>query len=134
MSRDGIGDQRVLLLIERIVAAHHALQLGELADHAGNEIGLGHDRRPLGKIRIGPDERRQFAGQRPNAMHPLILRAQLLVEDDVLQLRHPDFEADIAVLAVEEFASESLAAITRSLPATMDLPPSSASRFAINMN
>ena len=48
MSGDGVGDEWVLLLIECIIPAHHALQLGKLADHAGNEISLGNDRRPLG--------------------------------------------------------------------------------------
>ena len=36
---------------QRVVAPHHALQLGELAHHAGEQVGLGEFRRALGVAR-----------------------------------------------------------------------------------
>ena len=44
---DGQGDLGRLLGMERVLAAHHALQLGELADHAGLEVGLAQRGRAL---------------------------------------------------------------------------------------
>ena len=73
----------VLALQLGVVAAHQALQLGELADHLGDEIGLGEPRRALGQCR---DRRRRCGAssrrQRRDALHALVLRAELLVEDD----------------------------------------------------
>ena len=71
MRGNGVGDRGVLFLIERVIAAHHPLQLGELADHEADEIGLGQDRRALGKIGIGADARRNLARELPDALHPL---------------------------------------------------------------
>ena len=36
--------QAVLAVVQRVVAAHHALQFRELADHAGGQVGLGQPR------------------------------------------------------------------------------------------
>ena len=41
MVADRVGDRGGLPLGARIIAADHALQLGEFADHLGDEIGLG---------------------------------------------------------------------------------------------
>ena len=38
---NGVGHGLGQSIVERVVAAHGALQLGELADHVGHEIGLG---------------------------------------------------------------------------------------------
>ncbi len=94
---------RILLLLERVIAAHHALQLGELADHPeADEIGLGEDGGALGEVGVGADQRRDLAREPPHALHALILGAELLVEDDLLQLRHALFERHLAVLVEEE--------------------------------
>ena len=55
MRGDGVGDRRILFLIQRVIAAHHPLQLGELADHAADEIGLGKDRRAFGQVGVCAD-------------------------------------------------------------------------------
>ena len=102
MSADRVGDRRVLLLVERVIAAHHPLQLGELADHVAGEIGLGQDRRALGKVGIGADQLGDLAGEHAHALHPLILRAELLVKDDLPELRHALFEHHLAVVVEEE--------------------------------
>ena len=102
MGGDGVGDGRILFLLERVVVAHHALQLGELADHVGEQVGLGEDGRALGEIGIGADQRRDLPGQMKDTLHPLVLAAELLVEGDLLQLRHAVFERHLAVLVEEE--------------------------------
>ncbi len=102
MSGDGVGHARVLLLVERVIAAHHPLQLGELADHDADEVGLGEDGGALGEVGIGADQRRDLARQHAHALHALVLRAELLVEHDLLQLRHPVGQHDLAVLVEEE--------------------------------
>ena len=103
MSADGVGDCRILLLVERVIAAHHPLQLGKLADHVAGEIGLGQDRRALGKVWIGAHQLGDLAGEHAHALHPLILRAELLVKDDLAELRHALFEHHLAVVVEEEF-------------------------------
>ena len=103
MRGDGVGDLGVLLLLERVIAAHHPLQLGELADHAADQIGFGQHCHPLGVIGSGSDQRRDLPREHAHALDAVILRAELLVKDDLLQPRHPDFEAHVAVLIEEEF-------------------------------
>ncbi len=50
MIADRVGDARVLALRAGVIAADQALELGELADHPGNEIGLGEPRGEIGEI------------------------------------------------------------------------------------
>ena len=38
---DGVGDSVAQAVVARVVAAHDALQLGELAHHVGQQVGLG---------------------------------------------------------------------------------------------
>ncbi len=102
MRGDGVGDIRTFFLVERVVTADHPLQLGEFADHPAHQIGLGQNGGALGIVRLGADQRRDLASQQPHPLHALILAAELVVEDDLLQLRHPGFEAHIAVLVEEE--------------------------------
>ena len=45
---DRVGDLRRLAVVARVVAAHDALQLGELADHVGQQVGLGQQRGAVG--------------------------------------------------------------------------------------
>ena len=48
MVADGGRDAGVFTLSEREVAADRALQLGKLAHHAGEQVGLGQLRGPFG--------------------------------------------------------------------------------------
>jgi hypothetical protein len=50
---DRIRDIGRLAVVQRVVAAHDALQLGELADHVGQQVGLGQHRSAVGGIRQG---------------------------------------------------------------------------------
>ena len=86
MLLDRLGDARLLALGGGVIAAHQALQLGELADHLGDEIGLGEPRGARGELDVGPDLRRDLPRQRLDPLDPLGLRAELLVEDDAERL------------------------------------------------
>ena len=103
MIADGVGDFRVDALIKRIVAAHEALQFGEFADHAGDQIGLGEARRAFGLLDIGANGLGDLTGQRPDALDAFALAAKLGVEGDGVEFFRPFFEADLAVLIPEEF-------------------------------
>jgi hypothetical protein len=96
------GDARVLALRQRVIFPHQALGLGELADHFGQEIGLGKQRRGLRLLDIGADQRRQLGGQSGNPFNAIGLRAELLVEHDVLELRQALFELCLQIGLVEE--------------------------------
>ncbi len=135
MRGDGVGDARILLLVERVIAAHHPLQLGELADHAAHEIGLGKNGGALGEVGVGADQRRDLPRQQAHALDALVLRCRAS-----RGRRSPSASArgsgsiTLRSWSKKNLASASRAAITRSLPATMALPPSFASRLATNMN
>ena len=45
-----VGDGFRLALTIGDIAADHALQFGEFADHSGDEIGLGQARRTFGEV------------------------------------------------------------------------------------
>ncbi len=68
-----------------VVAAHEALKLGEFADHLGLQIGLRHPRGlfgEVGEVGIGADDRRDLVRQGRDALHPVLLAAELVVEGD----------------------------------------------------
>ena len=94
---DRVGDQPVLAVVQRVVAAHHPLQLGELADHAGHEVGLGERRGAPGKRRVGPHKRRNAFGEMPQPGNPFALAAEPGVEGDVVERLHPGIEPGLAV-------------------------------------
>jgi hypothetical protein len=47
---DGVGDLGRLAVVQRVVAAHDALQFGELADHVGQQVGLGQHGGAVGLV------------------------------------------------------------------------------------
>ncbi len=95
-------DVRRLAVVLRVIAPHEALQLGEFTDHVGDEIGLGEHRRAIGLLWIGADVRRDRRGDHAHAVHPLRLRAELVVIDDGPEPFDAVGEADLAVLVEEE--------------------------------
>ncbi len=102
----GDGDRHLgrLALGQRIVAAHDPLQLGELADHAARQVGLGEPGRAAGLRLVRPRHMfRDLDRQRFHPRHLLGERAELRVKHDVLQRRHPAFERRLAILIPEEF-------------------------------
>ena len=80
------GDLGVHVLGFGVVAAHQALQLGELADHAGDEVGLAQFGGAAGEVGLGVDGAGDLAGQLLDALDAVPLGAELLVERDGLQL------------------------------------------------
>jgi len=72
--RDADGDGGGHLLLERVGPAHHALQLGELVDDAGGEVGLRQHRRRMRALDVGADLRRHHPRQ---LLHPRRLLPQV---------------------------------------------------------
>ena len=105
-------------VVPRVVAAHGALQLGELAHHVGQQIRLGqarglrhlagqhrelvlrlHSEGQLRQAQLFDDARRN----RGHTLRPLALRAQLVVVHHFTQSRHARFERLLAVFVKEKF-------------------------------
>ena len=91
-------------VIQRVVAAHDALQLGEFAHHVGHQVGLGQ---LGGQVSL----RHQLCiaqllcnrlGNGTHTLNTLTLRAQLVVIDHLAQTFHTAFQCFFAVLVKEE--------------------------------
>ncbi len=102
---DGARDRRLLAVGFRVVTADHALQLGEFAHHQRHEIGLGEERGAVRPILARLATRQRFLdrhGELAQPLHPLRLRAQLVVVDDGRELRHAIGEPRLLVGLEEE--------------------------------
>ena len=82
-----IGHVKAQAIIERVVAPHRALQFGELSDHIGHQIGLSQLRCLVSFFRqhVATQLLANRPGNRPHALDPLTLRAQLVVIDHLAQ-------------------------------------------------
>ena len=91
-------------VVQRVVAPHRALQLRELADHAGQQVGLGQQGGlvGLGRQRVAAQLLPDGAGDRAHAPDALALHAELAVVDDLVEPRHTLLEPPLAVLIEEE--------------------------------
>ena len=98
-----LGRQAV---VERVVAPHDALQLGELADHVGHQIGLGELGRlvSLRRQRSAAELLADGLGNRAHACHALALRAELVVINHFVQAGHARGQRFFAVLVEEKFS------------------------------
>ena len=132
MLGDRVGDCRRLAVMERVVAAHDALQLGELADHAGREIGLGQPRRAPALRGIGAGSCGAIVvGQLRDALDLVehacrAWRGRRARRASATRLS----SGSLRSWSQKNLASDSRARSTRSLPATIALPPSSATMLA----
>ena len=104
MVADRFGDGARLPLRFGEIAADHALKLRELADHAGDEVRLGEPRRALDLVRLGLDDAAfdQPSRELCDALDLVGDRAELLVEDDLVELLRLLFERNLEVLLPEE--------------------------------
>ena len=102
---DGVGNRFAQSIVERVVAAHGALQFRELAHHVGHQIslgqfcglvGLGHQR---GIAQLGSNG----LGDGAHALHALALCAQFVVVHDLAQTFDARSQRLLAVLVEEEF-------------------------------
>ena len=91
-------------IVERVVAAHDALQLRELAHHVGHQIGLGQLRGLVGLRHqcCVAQLRGNRLGNRAHALHTFALRAQLVVVDHLAQTFDARSQRLLAVLVKEE--------------------------------
>ena len=92
-------------VVEGVDAAHRALQLGELADHAGGEVGLAQfgGLRELRSVALA-GRAVQPEGQIAEPIDALALGAEPLQESAPRELFHPVLKAGLAVLVEEELA------------------------------
>jgi hypothetical protein len=99
------GQRDVLRLasVERVLAAHHPLQLGELAHHARLEIALGEEGRALDGGRVAlPCRLREEHGQRRHAVALLGHRTQALHPVAARELRSAVLQRGLAIFVEEE--------------------------------
>jgi hypothetical protein len=61
MRLDGVGDRARLAVVQRVVAAHDALQLRKFAHHAARQVGLRQPGRALGRRDVGVEASRNPA-------------------------------------------------------------------------
>ena len=95
-------DARIFALRPRVILPHQPLQLGKFAHHVGQQIRLGEPCRPRGLLHVRTDQRRKLRREPLDALDALGLRAELLVEHDVLEFRQPVLEPRLQVGLVEE--------------------------------
>ncbi len=102
MQLDGTSDFGFCAGLFGIIAAHQALQLGKLADHTGNKIGFAELCCAPGVGGIGIDCTRNLMGQLGDALHAILLGAELFVEGDTRELGGHFVERLFQVLVPEE--------------------------------
>ena len=73
MLRNGIRHGCGLAVVPRVVAPHRALQLGKLAHHVGDEIGLGEQRGTIGLLGRRVDPRRDVARKEAQAAYEYVV-------------------------------------------------------------
>jgi len=109
---NGLGHIVAQAIVAGVVAAHDALQLGELAHHVGQQVGLGQPgsgvdgldegRAAQGRVAL----REQLGHAERNGAHALgalALRAKFVVIDDFAQAFDTRGQCFFAVLVEEEF-------------------------------
>ena len=102
MLLDGLRHHRQRTFGEGVVAAHGALQLGKLADHVGQQVGLGEQRGPVGQVLVGAQQAGNLARHDGHALNPVAEGAELVVIDHAIELDHAGGEASLDVLLEEE--------------------------------
>ena len=100
----GAGQRHIVgfTIVAGVVRAHRALQLGELAHHVGQQIGLGEQRTARSVCDIRAELFRQLASDGLQARHALKLRADLVVIDHTREQRHAVGQRLLLVLFEEE--------------------------------
>src|SRR5688572_33045680 len=103
MIPDGVGHVGIDTFGQCIVAAHDSLKLGEFADGAGDEIGLGQSRAKTCLVGVGLEQGCDLARKRLDSSYPLALAANPGVEGDPVEEMEAAFERELAILVPEKF-------------------------------
>ena len=100
-----VSDVAAQPVIESVVAAHCALQLRKLADHVGDQIGLGQQCGLISLLCQGVAAKllADGAGNRPHARDTLALGAELVVINHFVQAVDAGSQRLFTVLVKEEF-------------------------------
>ena len=85
-----------------VVAAHYALQTGELKDHGRHEIALGQVRRACCQFFIVAKQASKITGDLTHPLGFLRERAKLILKDDGFKPRREAGQRVLAVLSPEE--------------------------------
>ena len=99
---DRVRHHRALTVVQRVIAAHHSLQLGELADHAGQAICLAKVGGAVRSRALGLQALGDAPGEGAQALDAIEHVAELGVIDHLGEGRHARFQPDLAVLVIEE--------------------------------
>ena len=102
MLGDGLGHLGQLAVVQGIVAAHRALQLRELSNHAGHQVGFGQPCSAIGGSRVGADPCRNGTGQCADPLGALRLCAEFGVVDHGFELNRAIGQPLLFVLLEEE--------------------------------
>jgi hypothetical protein len=117
---NGVGHGLAQAVVQRVVAAHDALQLGELAHHVGHEVGLGQQCGLVGlfghQLRRPAQLRGNGLGDGAHALGALALRAQLVVVDHLAQAAAREARVFLRSWSKKNLASARRGRTTRSLP------------------
>ena len=97
MVGDRVGNPGVLAVMAGIVAAHDALDFGELAHQPGGEVRLGEEGGAFGLGPIGAGECGQHAGEAHEAADTVALRTQFRVERHLVERGDAAFEGGFAI-------------------------------------
>jgi hypothetical protein len=98
----GQGHGFVFAVVAGVVHAHHPLGVGEFEHHVGHQIALGQQAGPFGQRPVGADGGGDKAGQGADALGLLPHRAQLLLEQHMVQLLQAGDQRGLAVGIEEE--------------------------------
>ena len=99
---DGLCYFGVFTVVTGVILAHAALQFGKLADHVGEQVGLGQARGTARQLHITAAQLGDLARQMFDTRAALELRAQLVVIHHAGQPGQARFKALLAVLVKEE--------------------------------
>jgi hypothetical protein len=99
---DGVGNHRQTAFVQQVIAAHDSLQFREFANHVGQQVDLGEQRRPFGEGTFGTESFGNAAGDAPHSLRTVAERAELVVIDHRAERGDAVGKAVLAVLVVEE--------------------------------
>ena len=97
-----LRDRGILAIVQRVIAAHDALQFIELQHHLGHQVRLAEHCGARAQRRIGAEFRADRTRERRHALGLVPETAKFRLEHDVAQAFAPCFQRGLLVLREEE--------------------------------